>query len=534
MANERKIQSWLPLLLSLVMVLGMAGGFQLYRHMEWRDRPVAGGGSSSVQQVLDLIRLKYVDSIALDSIELAGLEAITQQLDPHSLFIPAAKIADVEADLTGNFSGIGIEYQMLRDTLMVVNVVDKGPAVQAGLLIGDAIIAVNDSSIAGKNIDNAQLRKLLRGKRASTVNVTLIRDGKQMVKTITRGEVPLPSVDAGYMLANGIGYIKINRFAETTFFEFMDAATDLNSKGMKKMILDLRGNGGGLLDEATKIADEILEDGLTIVSTKGSRVKDQKVFATKPGLFEEGLVVVLLDEQSASAAEVLAGALQDNDRATIMGRRSFGKGLVQEQYKLSNGGALRLTVARYYTPLGRGIQKPYTNGQNAYKHEILDRFQNGNTGQQIDTVGKKAFVTRKGKRLFESGGISPDIWVAADSTIISSSLAQLFNRNLLSEMTFSLYRSYTDSIAAYSSPSAFEKQFTLNDAMWNELAELSAKDSINLKTIQGKEKNFLANRIKAQLARYRWRNNGYFEMLNYHDPLVIKAIDYLQTSNSKN
>jgi carboxyl-terminal processing protease len=534
MANERKIQSWLPLLLSLVMVLGMAGGFQLYRHMEWRDRPVAGGGSSSVQQVLDLVRLKYVDSIALDSIELAGLEAITQQLDPHSLFIPAADISDVEADLTGNFSGIGIEYQMLRDTLLVVNVVEKGPAAQAGLMIGDAIIAVNDSSIAGKNIDNAQLRKLLRGKRASTVNVALLRDGQKLVKTITRGEVPLPSVDAGYMITQSTGYIRINRFAETTFFEFMDAATDLNRKGMKQMILDLRSNGGGLLDEATKIADEILEDGLTIVSTKGSRVKDQTVLATKPGLFEEGMVVVLLDEQSASAAEVLAGALQDNDRATIMGRRSFGKGLVQEQYKLSNGGALRLTVARYYTPLGRGIQKPYTNGQDAYRHEIMERFSNGSTAQQADTVGKRIFLTRKGKKLYESGGISPDIWVPADTAFISPTLLQLFNRNLLSEMTFSLYRSYSDTIAMYISPSAFEKQFTLNDAMWNELYQLSAKDSIDLKNIKGKEKEFLTNRIKAQLARYRWRNNGYFEMLNYHDPLVLKALDYLQTSNSKN
>jgi carboxyl-terminal processing protease len=531
MASEKKIQSWLPLLLSIVLIIGMFGGFRLYKAMEWRDRPLAGGGTSSIQQALDLIKLKYVDSIALDSIEYAGLQAITNRLDPHSVFIPAASIADVEADLSGNFSGIGVEYQMVKDTMVVVYVIERGPAEKAGLQIGDAIISVNDSTIAGKNIENAQLRALLRGKRSSTVDVTLKRNGKLLTKTITRGEVPLPSADAGYMIDSITGYIRLNRFAETTFFEFMDAATALNKKGMKKMILDLRGNGGGLLDEATKIADELLEDGLTIVSTKGDKIKSQTVLATKPGLFEKGELIVLIDEQSASASEVLAGALQDNDRATIMGRRSFGKGLVQEQYNLSNGGALRLTVARYFTPLGRGIQKPYTNGTAAYKQEIMNRFHNGGTSQQTDTLDKKAFVTRKGKRLFESGGISPDIWVPVDTARFSAALAKLYSRNMLSEIVFNVYLNYKDSIARYPNLLSFHDGFKIDDNIWQQLSAQYAIDSIDLGTIKGKDRENLELRVKALLARYKWRNNGYFELLNYYDPLVVKALEALKPQN---
>ena len=510
----------------------MAGGYQLFRHMAWRNRPTNVGGSSSVQQVLDLVKMKYVDSIGLDSIELASLDAITKSLDPHSVFIPASEISEVEADLTGNFSGIGVEYQMMQDTVVVVNVVEKGPAATAGLLSGDAIIAVNDSIIAGQKITGVRLRSLLRGKRGTTVKVTLLRDGANLQKTITRGEVPLPSVDAAYMIAPETGYIKLNRFAETTFFEFMDAATALNEKGMKKMVLDLRGNGGGLLEEATKIADELLEDGLTIVSTKGARVKPQTVTATKPGLFEKGEIMVLLDELSASASEVLAGALQEHDRATIVGRRSFGKGLVQEQFNLSNGGALRITVARYYTPLGRSIQKPYENGNDAYNKEIVNRVHNGSTAQQADTSGKKVFVTRKGKKLYESGGISPDAWVPFDSTALPATLLSIYRQNLMPDLVFNLYRTERENIARYTTPVAFDTGFVFTQAMWTKLSVDAAKDQINLVDVKGKDRQIIENRMKPLLARYKWRNNGFYELLNRTDPAVQKALSLLTNTKS--
>ena len=509
----------------------MAGGYQLYRHMAWRDRPITGDRSSAVQQALDLIKMKYVDSIALDSIETAGLYAITRNLDPHSVFIPAANISDVEADLAGNFSGIGVEYMMVRDTVLIVNVLEKGPAAQAGLLVGDAIIKVNDSTIAGIGIQGTSLRGLLRGKRASTVKVTVLRDGATLEKTITRGEVPLTSLDASYMIAPAIGYIRLNRFAETTFFEFMDAATALNEKGMKQLIFDLRGNGGGLLDEATKIADELLEDGLTIVSTRGARTKDMTVTATKPGLFEKGDIVLLIDEQSASASEVIAGALQDHDRATIIGRRSFGKGLVQEQYKLSNGGALRLTIARYFTPLGRGIQKPYNNGYEAYLEQIVKSVHNGAEIQQADTMGLKVFVTKKGKRLYEFGGIMPDIWVPFDSTILPLPVRKLYNSNILGETLFNMYRKNKERFSSYSDIATFEKEFTVDPAMWKYITEQALTDSIDLSMVQGPDRQKVEERIKAMLARYRWRNQGFYQVINYRDAAVQKALAYLQPSN---
>lgn len=518
--------------MGLVLAIGMAGGYQLYRHMAWRNRPMTGGRTSSLQQVLDLVNLKYVDTLSLDSIEYAGIESITGRLDPHSVFIPASEIAEVEADITGNFSGIGVEYQMMSDTLMVVNIIEKGPAANAGLLAGDAIVAVNDSSIAGKKLDGRQLRSMLRGKRGSTVRVTLVRDGKVLEKTITRGEVPLPSVDAWYMIAPGTGYIRLNRFAETTFFEFMDAATALNEKGMKKMVLDLRGNGGGLLDEATKIADELLEDGLTIVSTKGAKVKPQTITATKPGLFEKGEIVVLIDEQSASASEVLAAALQEHDRATIVGRRSFGKGLVQEQFNLSNGGALRITVARYYTPLGRSIQKPYENGQEAYSQEIIDRIHNRSTGQQTDTAGKKIFITRKGKKLYESGGITPDFMVAFDSLTPSPLLLRIYRNDLVSDLVFGLYRSSKTAISGYANPVAFDTGFAFTPAIWQQIELRAALDSINLSGLKQADRIILENRMKALLARFRWRNTGYFQLVNRRDPAVLKALDLLSNIKS--
>lgn len=528
MINSRKIQTWLPLLLGTVMAIGMLGGYRLYKHMAWRQGPQLSGNTGSAQQVLDLLKLKYVDSLAIDSMELGAIENMVRRLDPHSVFIPASNIAEVDAELHGNFSGIGVEYQILRDTVMVVYVLEKGPAAQAGLLAGDAIIKVNDSLVAGINIEGTQLRSMLRGKKQSKVDVSVLRNGTIIKKTITRGEVPLPSVDAQYMIAPGVGYIRLNRFAETSFFEFMDAATALEKQGLKQLILDLRGNGGGLLEEATNITDELLEDGLTIVTTKGAHVKPLTTTATKPGIFEKGTLIILQDEQSASASEVIAGALQDHDRATIVGSRSFGKGLVQEQFTLANGGALRLTTARYFTPLGRSIQKPYNGGYDAYRHEVMLRTQNGSTVQQTDTVGKKVFTTRKGKRLYEAGGITPDIQVSADTTLLPKSLRRLYTSNLVSELTFQFFLIEKNTINAFTDINAFNNGYNIGEANWQEVVKRAAADSINLSNIQPAEKAIIEARLKATIARYKWRNTGYLQLVNQNDPVVKEALLFLQ------
>ncbi len=539
MANSKKIQAWLPLVLSVVMLLGMFTGYRLYRALGWQNAEQSAANSAffeayksnSLQQVMDLIDLKYVDSLGKDSLEIAGLEAIINKLDPHSQYIPSAKMADVASDLSGNFTGIGVEYQIINDTVMVVAVIDKGPAALAGLLEGDAIITINDSTVAGVSINNAALRTMLRGQANSKVEVSLSRNGVKLNKSIRRGAIPQPSLDASYMVDGEIGYIKLNRFAETTFFEFMDAATALTKSGMKKMVLDLRGNGGGLLEEATKIADELLEDGTTIVSIRGKGVKNQTTISSKEGIFEEGPLVILIDEQSASASEVLAAALQENDRATIIGRRSFGKGLVQEQYPLANNGALRLTVARYYTPLGRSIQKPYTNGRSAYAHEVMDRLQNGGAMQQTDTVGKKIFTTPKGKKLYEAGGVTPDYWIPFDSLLLPQPIARLYNSNQLLEYAYYIFHNDKANIVAYKNPIDFYNQYKLSNQAATRLSGMLQSDSAQLYKPKEKDQLLLENRVKALIARYQWRSNAFYQILNLKDPTVLFAVQQLKKTS---
>lgn len=524
---NKKLQVWLPLLLSLVMAIGMLAGYQLQQHLNWQNQSSPIYSSSSIQQVMDLVNLKYVDSLNLDSIETDGIETIVDKLDPHSVYIPASALGDVNADLQGNFSGIGVEYQMISDTLNVVYVLERGPSDRAGIQTGDQIIKVDTINIAGNHMRGTDLRSYLRGKPGSKVNVTIIQNGQQKVVEITRGSIPIPSLDAAYIAAPGVGYIRLNKFSETTYREFMDAATGLQAKGMKKMILDLRGNGGGLLEQATNIADELLPDGKLIVSTRGNHVKTREIMSTKPGIFEEGELVLLVDEFSASASEVLAGALQDNDRGTIIGRRTFGKGLVQEQYNLANGGALRLTVARYYTPTGRSIQKPYTNGDNQkYREEILERFHHPDV--VLDTIHSKAFLTKKGKKLYDAGGITPDVIVPFDSTIISGEVAQLYGHNTLNDYVFSIFKQQRNELKKYPSATDLGKQYNFSEAAWTGLVQTAKKDSVQLDNISIKAKQDIELKMKALLARYIWRNAGYVQVLNSTDSTYHRALQLLQ------
>jgi carboxyl-terminal processing protease len=310
----------------------------------------------------------------------------------------------------------------------------------------------------------------------------------------------------------------------------MDAMTALQKSGLKNLVLDLRGNGGGLLEEATKIADELLEDGLSIVTTRGAKVKENKVLATKPGIFEKGNIVVLIDEQSASASEVLAGALQDHDRATIVGRRSFGKGLVQEQYNLANGGALRLTVARYFTPLGRGIQKNYRDNPNNYNTEIFERFHSNGTMQQPDTAGKKIFFTRKGKALYEAGGIWPDISIPFDTALLPKAVLKLYGSDLYEELVFDCFRENFPALKSFKDVAAFDRNYKFDASMWSRIVQKSAADSIQLEPLRNVDKSAFEARFKAQVARYYWGNEGYYRLINQYDPAFKKALEYLQAN----
>ncbi len=528
MANKR-LQVWLPLLFSIVMVAGMMVGYKLRE-----DTSMPGffklSHKSALQEVLDLVRLRYVDKVETDTLGDGAIQSLLSKLDPHSVFIPASDLAGVNDELRGNFSGIGVEFQMFYDTVNVLNVLPGGPSEKAGILVGDKIINVNDSiTISGKKIKADDIRKYLRGERGSNVKVTVFRSGKMIPFLIERGTIPVPSVDAAYMINPQTGFIHINKFGETTYREFMQAMEKLQAQNMQKLVLDLRGNGGGLLGQAVNIADEFLDGDKLIVYTQGSHVSKNEYKSRKEGLFEKGNMVVLVDEGSASASEILSGALQDWDRASIVGRRTFGKGLVQEQYGLSDGSALRLTVARYYTPLGRNIQKPYDKGYNIYEEEVNERFHNGEVlkGDSSKNAGP-AFKTKKGRLVYGGGGITPDVYVPFDTTSMGKDVVKLFMRGTLNNFIYSYYVQNRNQFLPFKKPAELGAGFIASDREWDELKKFAARDSVNLNNVSAKNKAYLLKRIPSMLARQIWRYEGYYEVMNKTDEFVQKALEVLK------
>ncbi len=481
---------------------------------------------SPLQQVLDLIRTRYVDAVDTDTLADEAIEQLLSRLDPHSVYIPPVELGELNEDLQGNFQGIGIEFHILTDTVNVVNVLEKGPGERAGLMVGDQFVKVEDSVVAGNHITPEKIKKLLRGPGTSEVEVTVLREGQPKQFTIRRGMIPLPSVDAAYMIDKQTGLLRINKFSQTTYKEFMQSMESLKSQGMTRLILDLRGNGGGILNEAVDIADQFLDEDKLITFTKGDKLKKEEYRCQREGLFEQGRLVVLTDEGSASASEVLAGALQDWDRATIIGRRTFGKGLVQEQYDLSDGSALRLTVARYYTPLGRSIQKSYVGNSN-YRKEIMERYHHGEfiyaDSNKVQTG--KAYKTKSGRSVYSGGGIMPDIFVPFDTNALSPALSSLYLSPALNDFIYSYYIKHKNEFKAYRSAIDFATKFKDEELIWNQLVSYAAKDSIDLSKLPGTDKMIVQRRVKALLARLPWRNEGYYEVLNLSDPVVRRAVE---------
>lgn len=483
-----------------------------------------------VQEIMDLIQNKYVDDVKMDALADTAIQAMLNRLDPHSVFIPAEKLDAVNEDLAGKFYGIGVEFNIFNDTINVINVLKDGPSFKAGLQTGDKFLKVDDSLVAGNKTDGDKIRKLLRGDKGSPVKILFLRGTDQKTVAVTRDAIPLSSLDASYMMGNGVGYIKLNKFSQQTYREFMDALMDLKKQGLKKLVLDLRGNGGGILDEAVEIADELLPGDKLITYTEGKHVAKKEYRCRRDGQFETGPLVVLTDEGTASASEILTGALQDWDRATVVGRRSFGKGLVQEQYELSDNSALRLTIARYYTPVGRSIQRPYTNGEKAYYDEISNRFHDGET-QSADSVKNdksKTYKTPGGKTVYGGGGITPDYFVALDTTGFSVSSAKLYSKSTTANFAYQYYLQHQQQLKAYTSPADFISKFSFSEEDWKAFTIVAQKDSVVLDTIGAKEKAGIISRIKSGIARQVWRTEGLVEVLNTDDNTIKKALDVLQ------
>ncbi|WEK35284.1 MAG: S41 family peptidase [Candidatus Pseudobacter hemicellulosilyticus] len=526
----KKLQVWLPLLFAVTLIAGMWIGSGLRKNIPFSRGLFQTTRPSTVQEVVDLVNLRYVDKVNTDSLTEDAIQAMLAHLDPHSIFIPASRLTEINEDLQGNFEGIGVEFFIIGDTVHASSILEDGPSDAAGILPGDRFLKVGDTVVTG-NITADRIKKLLRGPGGTKVAISLLRAGKPIQVTVTRGTIPLYSVDAAYLMDNQTGYIHINKFSGTTYEEFMAAMEKLQKEGMKKLVLDLRDNGGGILGEAVDIADEFLDDDKLIVYTQGDKQPKTEFRCKRPGLFETGELVLLLDEGSASASEVLAGALQDWDRASIIGRRSFGKGLVQEQYNLTNGGALRLTVARYYTPLGRNIQKPYDKGRSAYNDELMERFHNGEmlVGDTASTHAGPVYKTKGGRTVYGGGGITPDVFVPYDTATFSPATVNLFNSQLFSRF---IYTYYIDNMAYFSqfkTPQALAQGFNKVDEAWEELLNYAQKDAVNLGTIPEKDKVEVKKRIRTWMGRQIWRMEGYYEINNLFDELVKKGLDQLKT-----
>lgn len=527
--RNKKLQVWLPLLLSICMIAGMFVGYRIKGNMPdngiffmEKERPV--------QQVLDLIKRKYVDNENVDSLGTAAIQTILAKLDPHSIYLPAQELKAVNEDLEGQFYGIGIEFNIIHDTVNVVNVLAKGPSEKAGLLIGDQIIKVDDSVVAGKNITSQKLRKLIGGDVGEKVIITVYRNGVPKPIDVTRGPVPLYSLDAAYMITDSVGYIRLNKFSETTYTEFMQSLQKLQKQGMKSLILDLRDNGGGILTQATDIADEFLSDNKLITYTEGAHSPKKEYRCEKDGAFEKGKLVVLINEGTASASEILSGALQDWERAKIVGRRSFGKGLVQEQYQLSDGSGLRLTVARYYTPLGRSIQKSYSEGIEAYEHDLINRFKDGEMtyADSIKHTNEKKFTSASGKILYGGGGITPDVFVPYDTTLFSKNVMAALISGTLNRFVYVNFLNHQKVFNQYTSPKNFEQKYIVTDQTLHELKAYAQKDSINLNLDNKLEKSLLERQIKVLTAREIWRTEGFYELNNTYDSVVAKALELMR------
>jgi carboxyl-terminal processing protease len=512
-----------PLLYAAVIGIGMFLGYKMNGTLLHDDGNM--GGSGRVDEIMSLVKNRYVDSVSTDSVEMKAIDHLLSQLDPHSVYIPPSQLKGVDEDMDGEFDGIGVEYFIQKDTLQITSVIAGGPSAEAGVETGDKIILVDDSIIAGKKMTTESPAKYLRGKKGSKVRIGILRNKKLINITITRGTIPMYSIDAAYMLTPTVGYIKINRFSATTYTEFLDKLTELKKVGLQKLVIDVRDNPGGYLETAVQVIDELLAGKQKIVYTKGREKNTETFNAEHTGILEAGKVVVLVDEGSASAAEILSGALQDYDRATIIGRRTFGKGLVQEQYPLSNGGALRLTVARYYIPSGRCIQKDYSHGKQDYEMDVQNRYQHGELASQdsISYTDSTVYKTMAGRRVFGGGGIMPDVFVPLRATTYSKNLSEVLGSGYVTEVVNDYYIANKTNLKKYASVGDFIKMYTIDPLVLQQLNAKCAADKIP--TIQAKaDVQYIKTRIKSQLAKLLYGASAQYQVYNADDEMMNKAL----------
>jgi carboxyl-terminal processing protease len=538
-SNIRQPQStsnpYAPFIYALILAFGVMLGFVI-NSITIGKQTMGSQNYDKVEDVLNYISFKYVDTINRAQLVDKSIDKILSNLDPHSVYIPAKDLGEMNESLEGNFEGIGIEFFIVQDTITVVTAIAGGPSELVGLKAGDRIVKIEDSVVAGVKIKDVTVKQRLRGPAGTKVRVTVMRSGspKLLDFQISRDKIPLYSIDAAYMATSDIGYIRITSFSANTHEEFVDKLHQLLDKGMKKLIIDLRGNPGGYLQAATAIADELISGDKLLVYTKGKAYDRQDYLAGKPGLFEKGDLCLLIDQGSASASEILSGAIQDWDRGTIIGRTSFGKGLVQEQYELKDGSALRLTIARYYTPSGRCIQRPYDKGTDEYYNEIYDRYSRGEFVHEDSIASRDTTVykTSKGRRVYGGGGIRPDIFVPMDTTSESEYFYAV--RSFIPEFVYKYSSLHADMLGKFKDEEDFKKDYVVSDEMVSDFykyamaAGLKPNEARKAKVVDKVKLN-----LKAFLAKQVWRMDGYYYILNPGDNVVNTAIDKLNNTSIK-
>lgn len=526
MNSKRNIFIWLPLLLAVVLAAGMWMGRTF---LSDSDRHV--GGSAKLGSIFRLIDKEYVDRVDVDSLVELTIPDLLTRLDPHTVYISAAELADVNSELEGSFSGVGVSFSIINDTITVVEVLSGGPAEKVGLLAGDRIVAVDDSIVAGTGVTNQQVFKLLRGEKDTRVKLGISRSTSPKILdfTLTRGDIAVNSVDASYMLSDDVGYVKVNKFGRTTYDEFLTALLMLKNAGATTFVVDLRGNGGGFMDRAILMVNEFLDAGLPIVLTKGrDGVVEQSAYSDGLGSFRDKKVVVLIDEFSASASEIFAGALQDNDRGLIIGRRSFGKGLVQQQIELPDSSAIRLTVSRYYTPSGRCIQKDYVPGRvDNYSNEILERYNHGEafTADSISFNEDLRFITSTGRTVYGGGGIMPDIFVPTDTTCYTGYYINVVNAGLLQKFSFQYADRNRDRFDGCIDVEQVLERLPGDDSLLQSFVAYAAQNGIPARWYYiNISKPLLVNQLKALIARDLLGSAAYYEISNRRDATVEQAL----------
>lgn len=522
----------LPAVIAVSIIAGVCiGGFLSQERLSPNEQ--------KLRDVLGLIKATYVDDVDVDSLLESAFPDLLASLDPHSAYIPASELTAANEDLAGSFSGVGVTFQIIKDSVTVIEVIPGGPADKVGIMAGDRILKANDKSLTGSKITNDDVFKNLRGEKGSKVSLTIKRTGssKTLKYDVIRGDIPVNSVDCVYMIGEGVGFIKISKFARTTYREFLDALGKLKAQGAKKFVLDLRDNSGGYMDQAMYMANEFLPAGKMIVYTKARTPENETMgISDGNGSFQDAELVVLTNEYSASASEIFAGAIQDNDRGLVIGRRTFGKGLVQNQTDLRDGSAIRLTVARYFTPSGRSIQKEYSRGLDGkYQLDIIDRYNHGEfyNADSIKQDKSKLFFTSNGRKVYGGGGIMPDIFVPEDTTGFSTYYINLVNSGLVQKFAFEITDRYRD---------LFKVARNLDQLM-----NIMPSDDVLLETFMAYAVNNgekarwyyvnmahdqLLRQLKGMIIRDALGYDACYQFLNRQDPVVQRALEELKKGNS--